>query len=272
MTAAISGKLERDGFAIIRSAIPTSLARSIASLVAVELDNVGFSSGPFYGSGTKRIGRLLARVPETRELVMHPELLRAARDCIVPHHREVTLNLTQAIAVHPGARAQVPHRDDAMWPLPAPTGEHLVNVLWPLTSFRAENGATRVWPRSHRGSPAPEGPATVAAMEPGDALVMLGSTRHAQGANLSGMVRTCLVVGYKAAWLLPSENPWLSYPPNLARTWPQALRELVGYGRIAPNLNGVDCRDPLEQGDGAVDHLLPEQVDALHALGMVAHV
>ncbi|GLV23869.1 hypothetical protein TomTYG45_03110 [Sphingobium sp. TomTYG45] len=49
----------------------------------------------------------------------------------------IQLNTTQAIAVHPGAPAQLPHRDQDMWRGPVGEIEYLVNVMWPLTPFGA---------------------------------------------------------------------------------------------------------------------------------------
>ncbi len=265
MTRAIL-ELASSGYTIVRSALLPEVIAAIAAPVSAQLETTSFSLGPFYGSRTKRVGKLLTRAPASVKLVLHETCLQAARHFIKPGHRDFGLNLTQAIAVHPGARAQVPHRDDAMWPLPPYPGEHLVNVLWPLTSFKAENGATRVWPRSHRAGVHEAASSIIAEMEPGDALIMLGSTKHAQGENLSSEVRSCVVIGYQAAWLLPAENPWLSYPPETVRGWPTELSDLIGYRRIAPNLNGVDCRAPLAGPGGATDHLLPEQARALEAL------
>ena len=261
---ALVEELDDRGWAIARRVVDPAMIGALADDLARQIDETPFSEGLFYGSRTRRFGRLLSRSPVVPDLVLEPRVLRPAREIVGRGHLGVGLNLTQLIAVSPGAPAQVPHRDDEMWPLSAPVGEHLVNVLWPLTSFRPDNGATRVWTGSHRGSArAAEAAPEAAVMEPGDALVVLGSTLHAQGANVSGEVRICAVVGYQAAWLLPGENPWLSYPPEVARAWPPQLSDLVGYRRLPPNLNGVDCRCPgellRERGAGAVDGLSPLQ-------------
>ena len=274
----LATELAANGWVIVRGAAdPARIAQFRADL-ADDIAGTPFSEGLFYGARTQRFGRLLARSPIAADLVLDPVAHGAAQDVIAAGYPHVGLNLTQLIAVHPGAGAQVPHRDDEMWPIPAPVGEHLLNVLWPLTRFRAENGATLVWSGSHRGAPGPVADAPVAAeMDPGDALMMLGSTLHAQGANRSDEVRSCAVIGYHAAWLLPIENPWLSYPPDMVAGWPVELRQLVGYRRLPPNLNGVDCRCPAEmfdadigvRGHGAVDTLWPHQEEGLrrfHAL------
>ena len=54
------------------------------------------------------------------------------------------------ICIGPGEAAQVLHRDDAIYPLPWPHGEVVVNTMWAFDDFTVENGATRVVPGSHR--------------------------------------------------------------------------------------------------------------------------
>lgn len=271
--------LASNGWAIVHGAADPARIAQFGADLADDIAGTPFSEGLFYGNRTQRFGRLLARSPIAADLVLDPVIHGAAREVIGAGYPHVGLNLTQLIAVHPGARAQVPHRDDEMWPIPSPCGEHLVNVLWPLTRFRAENGATLVWSGSHRGALGPVADAPVPAeMDPGDALIILGSTLHAQGANRSDEVRSCAVIGYHAAWLLPSENPWLSYPPDMVAGWPTALRDLVGYRRLPPNLNGVDCRCPAEmfdagaggRGQGAVDTLWPHQEEGLRRFHAMA--
>ena len=91
----------------------------------------------------------------------------------------IQLNVAQAIEIHPGALAQLPHRDQDMWPDAAGSHEYLINVIWPLTPFTHDNGATMVWPDSHgRNALAPTASRepVAATSEPGDTLIFLGST------------------------------------------------------------------------------------------------
>lgn len=225
------------------------------------------SDGPFYGGCTTRFGRVFSRSAAMQAVALDPTVLGLAADVLEPH-RGHAISFAQAIAVHPGAPVQVPHRDGEMWPVPPGGPEHLVSVMWPLTRFDGRTGATRVWPRLADGSPAVAPVQPV--LEPGDALVFLGSTTHAAGANASGDVRRGIVLGYAASWLVPAENPALAYPPDVARSFPPTLADLLGYRRRAPNLNNYDCRCPSELlggevGRGAVDELHPEQVAGLGA-------
>src|SRR3546814_14355100 len=68
----------------------------------------------------------------------------------------ISLNLAQAIKIHPVALAQYPHRDHDLWPIAKGDLQFQVNVMWPLTSFTKENGATLLWPGSHQGDGATE--------------------------------------------------------------------------------------------------------------------
>lgn len=255
------------GFVILKGVVDPLVIERLDADLAPDFAATPSSVGPFYGTGTVRFGRLLTRSRQMQAVVLNPVTIALA-EVLLRWHRGLQLDFTQAIAVAPGTRPQAPHRDGEMWPLPRPRGEHLVNVILPLTTFSEQTGATQVWAMSHRGAAAPtESVPTTAAMMPGDALVFLGSTLHRQGANTSEETRRAVVVGYSAAWLKPSENQTLSYPPAVARDFPHPLARLIGYERIAPNLNNYDCRCPSELlgsgARGAVDRLHPEQVAAL---------
>lgn len=257
--------LRRSGAVVLRGAAPAVTLH----LVDRELDGhfaaTPRSDGPFYGSRTTRFGRVFARSASMQALAIDPVIHGMAAAVLEPH-RGHAISFAQAIAVHPGAPVQVPHRDGEMWPVPPGGPEHLVSVMWPLTRFDVLTGATRVWPRGPEGGPTanPVQPS----IGPGDALVFLGTTMHAAGANLSGEIRRGVVLGYAASWLVPAENPALAYPPEVARSFPRELAALLGYRRRAPNLNNYDCRCPSELldgpgGRGAVDELHPEQVEGL---------
>ena len=86
------------------------------------------------------------------------------------------LNMTQAIRIHPGQKAQAPHRDEEMWPAD-PNGQiWSLNVMWAVSDFTEANGATRLWPRSHverlGRTPDPQ-QAIQGVMKAGSALVYL---------------------------------------------------------------------------------------------------
>jgi ectoine hydroxylase-related dioxygenase (phytanoyl-CoA dioxygenase family) len=109
-------------------------------------------------------------------------------------------------------------------------------------------------------------------MAPGSALLFLGSTLHAAGANRSAAIRRGMIVGYSLGWLKTYENQFLAYPPDIARTFAPELAALVGYRQHRPNLGNFEGRCPsvLLHGTpaarfGAVDALRPDQVAAVEA-------
>ncbi|WP_235523624.1 hypothetical protein [Sphingobium sp. Leaf26] len=70
-----------------------------------------FGQGGFYGTTTKRFGRLLIRSGHAAALVQHRLVLGVVETILSPWCDRIQFNTTQAIAVHPGAPAQLPHRD-----------------------------------------------------------------------------------------------------------------------------------------------------------------
>ena len=137
------------GWCVIPNAVPPQLIHALDSDLAEDFRGTPYCKGGFYGARTKRFGRLLARSSVAREIVEHPLILAISERVLEPWCDTIQLNLTQAIALHPGAPPQLPHRDQDMWRGAIGEMEYLVNVMWPFTPYRRENGATLVWPMSH---------------------------------------------------------------------------------------------------------------------------
>lgn len=267
--------LRQHGYCIIPDLLPPPAIVALDADLAADFERTPFGQGGFYGETTKRFGRLLTRTPLAATLVQHPTILAIAERILSPWCDCIQLNVAQAIAVHPGAPAQLPHRDQDMWRGPVGEIEYLINVIWPLTAFTADNGATRVWPDSHGAAardPEVAGEAVAAAMAPGSALVFLGSALHGAGSNTTDQVRRGVVVGYSLGWLKPYENQWLAYPPSVARTFDPALAALVGYRQHRPNLGNYEGQCPsVLLGEGAdaplaaIDALRPDQTAMIDA-------
>lgn len=263
------------GYCLIPDALPPALIDDLDHDLEEDFAETPFGQGGFYGNTTKRFGRLLIRSPQARALIQHKLILGIVENVLLPWCDRIQLNTTQAIGVHPGAPAQLPHRDQDMWRGPVGEIEYLVNVMWPLTRFTASNGATRIWPASHgmkARNPEPEGVPFAAEMQPGTALLFLGSTLHGAGANDSLEVRRGVVIGYSLGWLKPYESQWLAYPPEVARTFPPDLATLVGYCQHRPNLGNFEGQCPsvllgdrLEPRLGAIDALRPDQERLIEA-------
>jgi hypothetical protein len=235
------------GWCVIPNAVAPQLIDALDKDLAVDFLETPFCSGGFYGARTKRFGRLLIRSPLARELIQHPLILGISARVLEPWCDTIQLNLTQALALHPGAPPQLPHRDQDMWRSAIGETEYLVNVMWPFTRYTSENGATVVWPNSHgkraldQEPPAGEFPVE---LEPGSALLFLGSTLHGAGGNASGEVRRGAIVSYCLGWLKPYENQWLAYPPEVARSFSPELAALVGYQQHRPNLGNYEGQCP----------------------------
>lgn len=225
-----------------------------------------FCRGLFYGETTKRFGRLLLRSRHAAAFARHPLVLGIARRILLhPLCNTILLNLTQAIEIHPGAPLQFPHRDQDMFGGEKGRENYMMNVMWALDDFTEENGATRVWPGSHRTDPdgmLPESQAVSAAMPRGSALIFLGSALHSGGANRSARPRRGAIFSYCQGWLRPWENPWLAYPPEVARHFDDELAALVGYRQHLPSLGNFEGQCPsVLLGDEVPDHL--QFIDAL---------
>lgn len=266
-----AAELKERGYCVIENALPAETIAALDADIAPRFHRTPFCEGGFYGAATKRFGRLLARSPHAEALVRHALIVAIAEQILLPWCDCIQLNTAQAIAVHGGAPAQLPHRDQDMWAAPKGAAEYLVNVMWPLTPFTAENGATLVWPRSHGKSAdvcEPPEPATAIEIPPGAALLFLGSTLHGAGGNRTDEIRKGVIIGYALGWLKPYENQWLAYPPAIARHFDPELAALVGYRQHRPNLGNVEGQCPsvvLEQHYDprrplqAIDALRPDQ-------------
>jgi ectoine hydroxylase-related dioxygenase (phytanoyl-CoA dioxygenase family) len=264
-----TGQLLANGYCVIPGLLPAEVIEELDGDLTEDFEQTPFCRGGFYGTRTKRFGRLLLRSPRAERIVQHELVLGVARSILSPWCDTIQLNLTQALALHPGAPPQLPHRDQDMWRGQVGEVEYLVNVMWPFTRYTAENGATVVWPGSHGGKALePEPPAGEIAveLEPGSALLFLGSTLHGAGGNSSDGIRRGAIVSYCLGWLKPYENQWLAYPPPVARNFSPELAALVGYTQHRPNLGNFEgqcpsllLKDEVPERIGAVDALRPDQ-------------
>jgi ectoine hydroxylase-related dioxygenase (phytanoyl-CoA dioxygenase family) len=261
------------GYVIIPELVDTSLVKSLENDLLQRFAKTPFCEGVFYGNHTKRFGRLLAHSPHAAKFIQHELILQIVGYILQPFCDVVQLNLTQALEIHPGSPAQVPHRDQDMWAGQKGSMEYLINVMWPFTEYTTENGATIVWPDSHKRQDEillPPENAIDAEMEPGSALLFLGSTLHSAGQNSSTQVRRGMINSYCLGWLKPYENQWLSYPPEIARNFSPELAALVGYCQHRPNLGNYEgqcpsvlLKDVRPEYLHAIDELKPDQVQLI---------
>lgn len=276
--ASLSDTLREDGYLILENAVGAWTIERARDDLAACFERAPFCDGLFYGHTTKRFGRLLTRLRDPDAFVLNPAIMALIQTML--GDASVQLNLSQAIEIHPGAPVQTPHRDHDMWRCAkAPPTTYMVNVMWALDAFTAENGATRIWPRSNHGDwdqmLPDEADACSATAPAGSAIVFLGETLHSGGANRSSLPRRGMIFSYCRDWLLPDENPWLAYPPSIARSFSPALADLVGYRQRFAGLNNFEGRSPAELLRGELpefvqfaDDMSPEQqtlIEQYHA-------
>lgn len=137
------------------------------------------------------------------------------------------------------------HRDEDVWVhLRRPHPHIQLSSVIALCDFTADNGATVVVPGSHqwedRREPT-EDEAVPAEMPAGSAVVYLGSTLHAGGANVTDAEwRRGMHLSYCLGWLRTEENQFLATPLDVAKSLPRAAQELLGYA----------AHDAIEEGGG----------------------
>jgi ectoine hydroxylase-related dioxygenase (phytanoyl-CoA dioxygenase family) len=250
MVDEIVAALERDGYATIPGAIDADqVAWARAELEAMVADTPE-GRGDFEGYRTRRVYGLFGKTRSLDALAIHDEVL-GVLDRILGQYQ---LSAPTGISIGPGETAQPLHPDDALYPLPRPHVEVVVNVMWPLQDFTAVNGATRIVPGSHRWTderPGPDTETITIEIPAGTALIYPGSIWHGGGANGSDRARLGVVLHYAVAWLRPVENHVLVVPPAAAAGLPVRLQELLGYNIHPPFIGYVDGRHPRKLIDEA---------------------
>jgi len=142
--------LEREGFLMLPGLMNAHELRTLQGELEPWIERTPRCEGDFYGWKTTRVGGLLSKAPMVQHLALNPRILAIAETLLRPACDCIQLNLSQATRVHPGERAQAPHRDEEMWPNDTQDRHWLINVMWAVSDFTEDNGAPRLWPGSHR--------------------------------------------------------------------------------------------------------------------------
>jgi hypothetical protein len=245
---AINVAIDRDGVVILSGLLDPAGAKRLRAEIDPQFAEAKFCEGPFYGTTTKRIHSLVAKSRTCRELLVDPALTSLMQHVLGPACDRFQLNFTQGIQIHPGEEAQILHRDDVMFPMPVKFNELMVNVIVAASDFTSANGATVVVPGSHlwedRRRRASDAEITCAEMDPGDAVVFVGSLVHGGGANRTRDVRTGVTLSYCLGWLRQFENQYFVAPPEICRDFPKELQDLLGYAIHRPNLGMYEGCEP----------------------------
>ena len=243
MVEEIVARLEEQGYATLPDAIDPDQAASARRDLEAILEATPRGRDDFEGRRTRRVYALFAKTRSLDSLALHPVVL-GVLDRVLGHYQ---LSAPTGISIGPGETAQPLHPDDAIYPLPRPHAEVVVNVMWPLQDFTEANGTTRIVPGSNRWVDERPGPRTSTVgieMKAGTALLYTGSVWHGGGANHGDEDRLGVVLHYASAWLRPVENHVLAVPPAIASTLPDRLQELLGYNIHPPFIGYVDGRHP----------------------------
>jgi ectoine hydroxylase-related dioxygenase (phytanoyl-CoA dioxygenase family) len=236
--------LDEVGYSVVESLLTPERAAAIRAGLREILEATPTGRNDFEGFQTRRIYAIFAKTRVFDDLAVHPLLLAVLDAVLGPSYQ---LSAPTGIEIAPGEKAQFLHTDDAIYPLPRPHGEVVLNTMWAFDDFTAENGATRVVPGSHRWTDRvpvdPEETVTIT-MPAGSVLFTRGSLWHGGGANHTERTRLGVLLEYAAGWLRQQENHILAVPPDIVRTLEPRLQELIGYGIHPPFVGYVDGHHP----------------------------
>ena len=243
----VARALRRDGAVIVEGLASESMLDAIQHELQphFELEGAKFQNN-FNGYSTRRLGAILALSRTAAELIAHPYVLSIADAVLGPHCECYRLGSATAIEILPGEQRQKLHRDDDFYPLRTLGVEFQIGALWAFDDFTSLNGATRIVPGSHWTGHLKsfgEDDVAEAVMPKGSLLMYWGSTYHGGGANQADAPRTALINTYALGWLRQEENQYLAVSREVADTYPEQVRRLMGYQAHGKYL-GVFPNDP----------------------------
>ena len=232
-TASIVSALHADGGVIVANQADHELVDLVAAELRPHFDEQGHRfSNDFNGYKTLRLSGILELSRASAELIGHSRVMEIANAVLRPHCENYRIGSCTAIEIHPGEADQILHRDDSFYPIRIPNVEFQIAAMWALDDFTLENGATRTVPGSQDlrdESSVGEDDIEQAVMTKGSVLFYLGSTIHGGGANKSDLPRSGLINTYSLGWLRQEENQYLTIPREVADSYPENIRRLIGY-------------------------------------------
>lgn len=188
----------------------------------------------FYPGKTHRVIGLMHRSPAMRDLMMHPTVDELGDRHLLPNCAKWQLNVGAALEVGPGARDQILHREENLFPyFEVPRPNLILASMWAISDFTADNGGTQIVPGSHRWGPdrvAEPDEIVRAEMPAGSVLFWMGGTLHGAGANVTeDDWRYGVVLTYTLDWLRQEENQHVSMPLADALALPENVRSRLGF-------------------------------------------
>ena len=245
--ADIGAQLMADGAVIVENVIEAPMLDRVLAELRGAFDAQGLKfTNEFNGYKTRRLGGILGLSCAAADILAHPLVLAVCDHALRPHCESYRIGSSTAIEIMPGEGNQVLHRDDDFYPVRVPGIEWQISAMVALTDFTAENGATRVVPGSQdmrEIDAIGEDEIVQAVMPRGSVLFYLGRAVHAGGRNNTDTPRTGLITTYSLGWLRQEENIYLSVPRDIADSYPDHVRRLMGYQSHGSAL-GVYPGDP----------------------------
>ena len=202
----------------------------------------------FYPGHTRRVIALMHRSPTLCQLMTHPTVEHLGDRHLLENCVKWQLNVTAALEIGPGARDQILHREEDLYPHWTPPRPNLILAsMWAISEFTAANGGTLIVPGSHRWDAdrvAKPNEIVRAQMQPGSVLFWLGGTLHGGGANVTrDEWRYGVLFTYTLGWLRTEENQHLSIPIADVLALPEKTRTRLGFD-MDYNGRGLGFYDP----------------------------
>lgn len=231
--APVAEKLMADGAVIVENVMPAELIDAVLHDLREPFDAQGLKfTNEFNGFKTRRVGGILGISRAAADILAHPLVLGVADHVLKPHCENYRIGSSTAIEIMPGEGNQALHRDDDFYPVRVPGIEWQISAMVALTDFTLDNGATRVVPGSQdmrKIETITEDQIAQAVMPRGSILFYLGRAVHAGGKNNTDVPRTGLITTYSLGWLRQEENHYLTVPRDVADSYPDHVRRLMGY-------------------------------------------
>ncbi len=187
----------------------------------------------FYPGLTRRVTALVARSETSRDLIQNQLIDELCEHHLGQNCERHQLQVTAALEVGPGAREQILHREEDLYPFfEVPRPNLVLATMWAITDFTAENGGTLLVPGSHNWNAdrvARPDEIVAAEMSAGSVLVWFGGTLHGAGANMTDQWRYGVILTYSVGWVRQEENQYVDIPRQVAATLSPELLALTGH-------------------------------------------
>lgn len=234
---AMYGALEEAGCLVVHDMVDAGPRASVKAELFGHVDAATAAKDDpddFYPGKTHRVVALMHRSPMMRELMMHPIVNELGDRHLLANCTKWQLNVSAALEIGPGARDQILHREEDLFPyFPVPRPNLILASMWAISDFTIDNGGTQIVPGSHKwGADRTAEPDEIvrAEMPAGSVLFWLGGTLHGGGANVTNDDwRYGIVLTYTLDWLRQEENQHLSMPLSDALALPEDVRSRLGF-------------------------------------------